>query len=469
MKKLKLSGKDIRRLGIHDAGVISIVKNEMQKHYRHASKKQVQALLEEVLNAPENFLKHETLSKIAQELYQGTGQEKTGGSPQSVDFQKDNPFEIFGEQFIDPGALEQMQTAMQLPVSVKGAIMPDAHHGYGLPIGGVLATRNAVIPFGVGMDIGCRMALSIYPVESGIIDRDGKKLKNILVENTRFGKAEFAESKEHSLFERSEFKEISFLKGLRKKAIEQLGSSGSGNHFVDIGVLEISEEGVLSGIDPGEYLAILSHSGSRGMGADIARHYTAIARKNLDLPKGAKKLAWLDLDSAEGQEYWKAMNLAGDYSAANHEVIHEKLAKALGEQPLMRIENHHNFAWMERGEDGNPWVVHRKGATPAAKGDLGIIPGSMASPAFVVRGKGFGPSVNSAAHGAGRVMSRAKAKKTFTETQIKTVLQENGITLIGGGPDEAPMVYKDIRKVMDLQQEMVETIATFHPKIVRMG
>ena len=468
MKKLNLSGKDIRRVGIKDSEVISVIKNEMQKHYKHSSKKEVQKILEEILEDPKKFLNHDKLSKVAEKLYQPPDEQKPRQKPQTVGLREEKDFEIFGEDFIEPSALEQMNTAMRLPISLKGAVMPDAHQGYGLPIGGVLATKNAVLPFGVGMDIGCRMAMSIYPMEGRTIKRDSKKLKNILMENTRFGRAEFEESKDHPVLEREEFKAISFLKGLQKKAYDQLGTSGHGNHFVDIGIVEITPESHLPGIEPGDYLAVLSHSGSRGMGAEIARHYTNLAREKLDLPKGARQLAWLFLDSEEGQEYWKAMNLAGDYSAANHDFIHRKLAKALGEQPLRRIENHHNFAWIETAEDGSQWVVHRKGATPAGKGDLGIIPGSMAAPAFIVKGKGYEPSINSAAHGAGRVMSRSKAKKTYTEKQVKRVLKDKGIELIGGGLDEAPMVYKDIHKVMELQHDMVEIVATFHPKIVRM-
>ncbi len=468
MKKLKLSGKDIRRVGIKDSEAISVIKNEMQKHYKHSSKKEAQEILGEILEKPEKFLNHEKLSKIAEKLYRPPEEKKPPQQPQSLDLGGEKPFEIFGEDFIEPSALDQMHTAMKLPIALKGAVMPDAHQGYGLPIGGVLAAKNVVLPFGVGMDIGCRMAMSIYPMEGRTINRDSKKLKNILTENTLFGRAEYEENKEHPILERSEFKEISFLKSLQKKAYDQLGTSGHGNHFVDIGILEITPENDLPGFQPGNYLAILSHSGSRGMGAEIARHYTSVAREKLDLPKGARQLAWLTLDSEEGQEYWKAMTLAGDYSAANHDYIHRKLAKALGEQPLKRIENHHNFAWLERAEDGSTWVVHRKGATPAAKGDLGIIPGSMAAPAFIVRGKGYAPSVNSAAHGAGRVMSRSQAKKTYTEKQVKRVLKDKGIQLIGGGLDEAPMVYKDINKVMELQHDMVEVVATFYPKIVRM-
>jgi tRNA-splicing ligase RtcB len=189
--------------------------------------------------------------------------------------------------------------------------------------------------------------------------------------------------------------------------------------------------------------------------------------KQTPLPGEAKHLAWLDLNTHDGQEYWLAMNLAGDYASACHHDIHRRLAKALGKRPLAVVENHHNFAWKEQ-VNGEELVVHRKGATPAQKGVLGIIPGSMTAPGFIVRGKGFEASLNSASHGAGRQLSRRKAKEQITNSEIKKVLQDYGVTLIGGGRDEAPMAYKDINKVMGNQTELVEVVGTFTPKIVRM-
>lgn len=467
MKKLRLSGKDIRRLGVDDNETISLIKNIFQKHYKHTPKKDVLEIISSIRANPGKYLQKEPLNRIAAHFKEEPTR-KSSPSPHSPKLEAEKPFEVFGKEYIDPAALDQMHTAMQLPVSVCGAVMPDAHVGYGLPIGGVLAARNAVLPYGVGMDIGCRMAMSIYPMEARSIDRDRKKLRKLLITNTRFGRAEFDDRKEHPVLERREFQEIEFLRGLQKKAFDQLGTSGHGNHFVDIGILEIdhAQEGL--GVSPGTYLTVLSHSGSRGLGAEVARHYTSLAQKRLDLPKIARPLAWLSLDSDEGQEYWQAMTLAGDYSAANHSEIHRRITKALGQQPLQRIENHHNFAWLHTTPSGEQWVVHRKGATPAQKGVLGIIPGSMASPAFIVRGKGCERSIDSAAHGAGRVMSRSQAKKTFTDKQVKKVLYDKRIELIGGGLDEAPMVYKDIRKVMELQEDVVEIVATFYPRIVRM-
>jgi tRNA-splicing ligase RtcB len=186
------------------------------------------------------------------------------------------------------------------------------------------------------------------------------------------------------------------------------------------------------------------------------------------LPSEAKHLAWLDLHKEVGMEYWMAMNLAGDYSSANHHDIHRRLSKGMKEKPLVMLENHHNFAWKEKLEDGTEAIVHRKGATPAFKGAIGIIPGSMATPGFIVRGKGNAASLNSASHGAGRAMSRNKAKQTFTAKEVKQFLEKNGIELIGGGTDEAPLAYKDIHKVMEHQKDLIEIIGVFHPKIVRM-
>jgi len=361
-----------------------------------------------------------------------------------------------------------MNTAMRLHVSVAGALMPDAHQGYGLPIGGVLATNDAVIPYAVVVDIGCRMSMTLYALDSAILTRQSEQLKRILLDNTRFGTATFKNPKDHAIMERAEFAAIPVVKSLKDRAYSQLGSSGGGNHFVEFGMVELHDAENEFGLPAGLYLAALSHSGSRGLGASIAGHYTKLAMESCRLPQEARHLAWLDLNTAEGQEYWLAMNLAGDYASACHHQIHERLATALGEQPLAVVENHHNFAWKEKDAAGNEVIVHRKGATPAGQGVLGIIPGSMATPGFIVRGKGEANSLNSASHGAGRVMSRTKAKQTLSLPQVQLYLQEAGVEVIGSGLDEAPMVYKDIRQVMQSQQDLVEVVGTFTPKIVRM-
>ena len=255
---------------------------------------------------------------------------------------------------------------------------------------------------------------------------------------------------------------------MKDKAWSQLGTSGGGNHFVEWGLIEFAIDDAKLGINKGKYLALLTHSGSRGFGATIAGHYTKLAKELCRLPKEAANLAYLDINSEAGHEYWTAMNLAGDYASACHEVIHNKLAKAIGGNILARIENHHNFAWKEKWKDKHV-IVHRKGATPAGKDVMGIIPGSMAAPGFLVRGRGEESSINSASHGAGRLMSRTQAVKTISRNELKAVLEEHKVTLIGAGLDEAPMAYKDINMVMNAQQELVDVVARFRPRIVRMA
>jgi tRNA-splicing ligase RtcB len=158
----------------------------------------------------------------------------------------------------------------------------------------------------------------------------------------------------------------------------------------------------------------------------------------------------------------------GKYASANHAIIHQKVARSLGARVIAGVENHHNFAWKET-HNGKEVIVHRKGATPAATGVMGVIPGSMASPAFVVRGRGVEESLDSASHGAGRRMSRTQAKSQFRWNQIKPMLEQAGVELLSAGIDENPMVYKDIHQVMSQQKDLVDVVARFEPKIVRMA
>lgn len=185
------------------------------------------------------------------------------------------------------------------------------------------------------------------------------------------------------------------------------------------------------------------------------------------MPQEAKHLAWLTLDESEGMEYWLAMNLAGDYASACHHVIHDKIAKQLGRKPMKVVENHHNFAWKEM-HNGREVIVHRKGATPAGKDVLGIIPGSMTAPGFIVKGNGEEASINSASHGAGRKMSRTQANATITQNALNQELEKHSVKLIGGGLDEAPYAYKDIEQVMKNQKALVDVVGKFMPKIVKM-
>jgi tRNA-splicing ligase RtcB len=381
------------------------------------------------------------------------------------------PCRIFGDG-LEEGALQQMRNACQLPVAVAGALMPDAHQGYGLPIGGVLATDNAVIPYAVGVDIACRMKMTV--LERPITDLTTKpqELISALEGETRFGVgATFRVRRQHAVMD-EDWSVSSVTAGLKDRAWSQLGTSGSGNHFVEFGVLTVSDASL--GLAAGEYLALLSHSGSRGTGNAVATHFSRVARHlHRELPNALAHLAWLDLASEDGQEYWSAMELMGRYAAANHRLIHEHIARALGSAVLLDIENHHNYAWRERhrlpGGRERDVIVHRKGATPAGAGVLGIIPGSMAAPGYVVRGRGSEASLLSASHGAGRRMSRTRARQQFSWADAQRVLRERRVKLLSAGLDEVPMAYKDIDEVMAAQRSLVDTLARFDPRLVKMA
>jgi tRNA-splicing ligase RtcB (3'-phosphate/5'-hydroxy nucleic acid ligase) len=371
----------------------------------------------------------------------------------------------------DQGSIEQMSAACELPVAVQGALIPDNHLGYGLPIGGVLATYNSVVPYGVGVDIACRMMCTIT-------DLPAAKLKDVLAPaadpliraitgGTVFGVGGAqAEKLDHAVLE-MDWNITKITRAMKDRARMQLGTSGSGNHFVEFGIVTLAEPAL--GLEAGEYVALLSHSGSRGAGAAVCKAYSDIAAARL--PKSYerfKQLAWLSLDSEEGQEYWAAMNLMGDYASANHHTIHDRVLKLAGAASLAVIENHHNFAWKEV-HGGKELIVHRKGATPAGEDVLGVIPGSMADPAYVVTGKGKAESLRSASHGAGRRMSRSQAIRTLDWAAWTSEIKNRGVRVLSCGLDEVPGVYKDIRKVMEQQMDLVDIVARFDPKLVKMS
>ncbi|MBL4752164.1 MAG: RtcB family protein [Flavobacteriales bacterium] len=465
MSKSRIKGKDLKKINYQSDRAKSLAIAIMAKHYKHLSKAEKLKILEDVLLNPEDYLGHRFLAPVAEQFTAVVVKENY----REYKLNESTGFRVFGKPFVDQNTLNQMDVASQLPIAVKAAIMPDAHVGYGLPIGGVLATDNAVIPYGVGLDIGCRMSLSIYDVKEDFLKRNQYLMKTALKECTHFGIGKMQDTiEEHEVLERSAFQELSLLRQLHGKAKGQLGTSGSGNHFVEFGIVELEVDNCL-GVPKGQYLGLLAHSGSRGFGATIANYYTRVAIDTCRLPQGAKHLAWLDLNSEAGQEYWLSMNLAGDYAKACHDVIHRKIAKAIGLKAVAKVENHHNFAWKETQLDGQELIVHRKGATPAKLGQMGIIPATMLHPGYIVSGKGNEGSLNSASHGAGRKMSRKKAKETLTRSEMNKQLKAAGITLIGGGVDESPWAYKNIEDVMKSQKDLVKIEGMFYPKIVKMN
>jgi tRNA-splicing ligase RtcB len=455
-----MNGRDITALGYREGPIVGLALKVAKRLKKRMPEEEALKAINAVRLDPQVYVADPVLGELASALIEESVR------PFWIERESPAPYKVWGDG-IEKGALDQMHNATRLPVAVSGALMPDAHQGYGLPIGGVLATENSVIPYAVGVDIACRMKLSVFDVPAAEMKKLNDTLVNALRRETVFGTgAGHKRPLDHEVME-CDWGCSPITKHALDKARGQLGTSGSGNHFVEFGILTLDKPDM--GLEPGQYLALLSHSGSRGAGAMVAQHYSKVARSlHPELPPELSYLSWLDLDSEPGQEYWAAMNLMGQYASANHALIHQKVARNIGAKVVAGVENHHNFAWKET-HGGKEVIVHRKGATPAGKGVLGVIPGSMASPGFVVRGKGEPVSLDSASHGAGRQMSRTAAREKFRWNHVKPILEAAGVQLLSAGIDEVPGAYKDIHTVMAAQADLVDVIARFDPKIVRMA
>jgi len=459
-----MNKKQLRQLGVPDdcipVAIRCVQRVAEDRALRSAQRKRMVA---DVVGSPETHTDDPYFGELARELIELRQQE---AEETSIGYRQ------WGDD-VDDQSRAQIENACRLPVAVAAALMPDAHCGYGLPIGGVLACDNAVVPYAVGVDIACRMRLTLTDLPVDRLDRNDKnechELDRSLEKGTRFGVGKtWNPRKEHDVLD-EDWSVSAVTREMFDKAANQLGTSGSGNHFAEWGVVELPDDDL--GLPAGRYVALLSHSGSRGAGAAVCKRYTDIARRKLPArfrnDKQMVHLAWLSLDSHEGQEYWEAMNLMGRYAAANHELIHRGVVRLAGAKAIATVENHHNFAWKER-HAGREVVVHRKGATPADEGALGVIPGNMADPAFIVRGKGNRASLNSASHGAGRRMSRGAAKRQYVWKMWRDYLSQRNVRVLSAGIDEVPGVYKDIHQVMQAQHDLVDVVGTFQPRIVKM-
>ena len=461
-----ISAKEMNELGLpnHPKIMPMAMKTVNKAIAEGASQSDMRERLKRLVDNPRGLLTDDLFASLAEAII--------ATFPAGIAFiprQEPAPWKKWSDIGLENSSLTQMANAALLPVAVRGALMPDAHTGYGLPIGGVLAVKGAVIPYAVGVDIACRMRLTILDMPVSAWRRERDNLIRALEEETRFGVGAVFEKgrrRDHAVMEEN-WTVSAITACLKDKAWKQLGTSGSGNHFVEFGELILDAPAL--GLARGSHLALLSHSGSRGAGEEVATFYSKLAMDlRPSLPSDMKRLAWLDLDSGEGREYWAAMRLMGRYAAANHELIHRHVLANLGAEALTHVENHHNFAWREE-HDGEVVIVHRKGATPAGKGMLGIIPGSMGSPGFVVRGKGNADALNSCSHGAGRMMSRSAAHKNLNREELRRFLDDAGVHLISGGLDEAPMAYKDIHAVIAAQSDLVDILARFQPRLVKMA
>jgi len=456
-----MNRRQLQKLGVPPdcvaAAIDALQTAAVQKLGMGLKGKRAKQLMAQVLANPDKYDKDPIWSRLVAALK----------NDPALALQEPIDYQTWGNN-IDESAHLQMRNACKVPSAVGAALMPDAHVGYGLPIGGVLACQAAVIPYAVGVDIACRMKLSVLDMPPASLEQQREQYRTALNHGTRFGVGcAYKTPQDHAVMD-ANWNVTRITRERKDTAWKQLGTSGSGNHFVEFGTLTLERRADDLSLDAGQYVALLSHSGSRGAGAAVCSTYSQIAQRQL--PRSCEKLrrlAWLELESEAGQEYWAAMNLMGEYAAANHAVIHRLVSKRLGAPIIAGVENHHNFAWLEKHR-GQEVVVHRKGATPAGQGVLGVIPGSMADPGFVVRGLGNSASLESAAHGAGRCMSRKQAKDTFRINHVRRELAERGIEVLAAGSDEVPGVYKNIHEVMAAQQDLVEIVARFDPRVVRM-
>ena len=362
---------------------------------------------------------------------------------------------------IPHNAVKQMDKAMSVPVAMRGALLPDAHYGYSVPIGAVVSLNNAISPAYIGYDISCMMSMTVFDISVDDFMNHRENFSNSLRGETNFGVGGSFKGnrrRQSYVMDLSQWDENPLLKRLKAKAANQLGTSGGGNHFADLMIGEHLENGT-------EFVALVTHSGSRGTGHQIATYYSKIADEIR--PDGIEKgYGWLDLDRAIGQEYLTAMNLMGAYASANHDEMHASFMKSAGLTMKMHYANRHNFAWL--WDDGE--VVHRKGATPADNGQFGIIPGTSGSYSYLVRGLGYEDTLRSSSHGAGRPFSRTEAKRQHDDVAFKNHMKEQDILFYSIAADETISSYKDIEKVMELQDGLLlERVARMRPVVVIMG
>ena len=366
---------------------------------------------------------------------------------------------------IEPGALQQAKNLANLPFTYKWvALMPDTHQGYGMPIGGVLATKDVVIPNAVGVDIGC----GICAVPTSLKSLTKKQLKQILQKirsQIPLGFKHHSQPQVWKGFEKAP--QIPIIQQELAKARYQLGTLGGGNHFMEI----------QNGSDGKIWLML--HSGSRNFGLKIARQFLQKAKKhcsqkNYKLPTA--DLAYLPLESKNAQDYLQAMNFALQFAKSSRFAMLEKMKNSvLNVIPNVEfckvINIHHNYVSQEK-HYRQQVMVHRKGATSAHKDQLGIIPGSQGAKSYIVRGKGNPEAFMSCSHGAGRTMSRRQARKQLNLAEERKKLQKQGIIHSLKSPkdlDEATSAYKNIDQVMQDQQDLVDIVVELTPLGVIKG
>lgn len=368
---------------------------------------------------------------------------------------KDSPLRIFGEH--DNGTIAQMRSCMAVGNVVAGVICADGHLGYAQPVGGVIAYERQISISGVGFDIGCgNLAARLDVPFAAIDDRIGPIMADI-AKAVSFGIGRTNDERVgHELFDDTEAWRTSDMQGYRQKAEAQLGTVGSGNHYVD---LMRDEEGMV-------WVGV--HFGSRGLGHTSATRYLKAAggKDGMNVPP-----AVLEEDSEIGQRYIAAMELAGRYAYAGREWVVERVRKIIGGHILESVHNHHNYAWRENHGGRDLWVV-RKGATPAFPGQKGFVGGSMGDDAVIIEGVDSPvarASMYSTIHGAGRLFGRNEAKRRFTRVEMEAWLAERGVTLVGADLDESPMAYRRLPEVLAQHAGTIRVLHTLRPFGVAMA
>jgi len=375
-------------------------------------------------------------------------------APQASEFQN-SPLKIFGEH--DDATVAQMRNCMAVGNVVAGVICADGHLGYAQPVGGVIAYEKQISISGVGFDIGCgNMAVRLDTPFSAIEGRIGEIIRDVQ-KVISFGVGRTNDERvEHELFDDSDAWRESDMGEYRQKAVTQLGTVGSGNHYVD---LMRDEAG---------YVWIGVHFGSRGLGHTSATRYLKAAggKDGMNVPP-----AVIDEDSELGRRYIAAMELAGRYSYAGREWVIERVRKIIGGAVSDMVHNHHNYAWRENHGGRDLWVV-RKGATPAFPGQRGFVGGSMGDDAVILEGVDSPEaraSLYSTVHGAGRLFGRKEAKRRFDRKTMDAWLQDRGVTLIGADLDESPMAYRRLPEVIAHHAGTVKVLHTLRPFAVAMA
>jgi tRNA-splicing ligase RtcB len=374
--------------------------------------------------------------------------------PQDAQFQN-APLTVFGQH--EPTTIAQMRNCMSVGNVVAGVICADGHLGYAQPVGGVIAYEKQISISGVGFDIGCgNMAVRLDTPFSAIEDRVGPIIRDVATAIS-FGVGRVnSERAEHALFDDADAWRASDMEAYRQKAEGQLGTVGSGNHYVD---LMRDQDGMV-------WIGV--HFGSRGLGHTSATRYLKAAGGK----DGMNVLpAVVDEDSELGQRYIAAMELAGRYSYAGREWVVERVRKIIGGNVTDMVHNHHNYAWRENHGGKDLWVV-RKGATPAFPGQRGFVGGSMGDDAVILEGvdsEQAKASLYSTVHGAGRMFGRKEAMRRFTRAEMDRWLTERGVTLVGADLDESPMAYRRLPEVLAEHAGTVKVLHTLRPFAVAMA